>query len=213
MKEGVEMLPHAVYRLDRYHLRRALVEGLGGDSQGYERVAQAIAEGDWEKAQTGLREARERAPRDRRKRIWALERYLKNNWAGIVKLPEAKLPEAWRLGAMERQVFHHVARRMKRHGARWSVRGADHLACLLAVKASGEWDRFMSRRGRTVSRELERRVTRRWGRQMARAAGEWLQTHLPALEGPAADRPWVKHMCCGSWLERSNSCGEENRCW
>lgn len=39
LKEGVEMLPHAVYRLDRYHLRRALVEGLGGDSQGYERVA------------------------------------------------------------------------------------------------------------------------------------------------------------------------------
>lgn len=142
--------------------------------------------------QRGLREAWERAPKARRKRIRALEKYLENNWEGIVSLPGE-----WRLGAIEGQVFHHVARRMKRHRARWSKRGADHLARLLAVKAGGEWDRWIGCRERTgsaVSEELERRVTQRWRRQLAKVSGEWLGTHLPVLEGPAADRPWVKYV-------------------
>jgi len=46
----------------------------------------------------------QRAGKGQKKRIQALERYLKNNWEGIVRLPEA-----WRLGAIEGQVFHHLA--------------------------------------------------------------------------------------------------------
>ncbi len=137
LKQGTEVLPHALYRLDQYHLRRALVEGLGGDSQGYEQVAQAIAEGHWNNVQNGLRDAWKRAGKAQPKRIRALERCLENNWEGIVKLPEV-----WRLGVIEGQVFHHLVRRMKRYGARWSDRGADHLTRVLAVKGSGEWERL-----------------------------------------------------------------------
>jgi hypothetical protein len=189
LKQGMEVLPHAVYRLDRYHLRRALVEGLGGDSQGYKQVAQAIAEGDWDNVQKGLREAWKRAGKAQQKRIRALERYLENNWEGIVKLPEA-----WRLGAIEGQVFHHLARRMKRHGARWSERGADHLARVLAVKGSGEWERLTVEKSERASEERVCRVMRNWGRKLARAAGDWLEGNMPALQGTAAGRPWVKYV-------------------
>ena len=46
--------------------------------------------------------------------------------------------EALRLGGAEATVFHVVPRRMKRHGARWSGRGADRLARLLSARANGE---------------------------------------------------------------------------
>ena len=189
LKQGLEVFPHAVYRLDRYHLRRALVEGLGGDSQGYQQVGQAIAKGAWEDVQKGLREAFQRAGKAQRKRIRALERYLENHWEGIVQLPEA-----WRLGAIEGQVFHHLARRMKRHGARWSERGADHLARVLAVKGSGEWERLTGEKSEGVSEECVRRVMRTWGRKLARVAGDWLKGNMPALQGAAAGRPWVKYV-------------------
>ena len=189
LKDGVEVLPHAVYRLDRFHLRKALIEGLGSDSQGYTQVAEAIAEGDWLKTQKGLQEAMKRARGPKQKRIQALEKYLENNWAGIVKLPEA-----WRLGAIEGQVFHHVARRMKRQGARWSVQGADHLVRLSALKASGEWHRLAQRIQIPRATDLERRITRQWTQSVAQAAGDWLNTHLPALNSSFAGRPWVKYV-------------------
>jgi len=44
------------------------------------------------------------------------------------------------VAAIEGQVFHHVARRMKRYGARWSNSGADHLARLLSTDGNGELD-------------------------------------------------------------------------
>ena len=189
LKQGMEVFPNAVYRLDRYHLRRALVEGLGGDSQGYAQVSQAIAAGKWDDVERGLREAFKRARKAQQKRIRALERYLKNNWEGIVQLPEA-----WRLGAIEGQVFHHLARRMKRHGARWSDRGADHLARVLAAKGSGELERLSGEKSERVSEERVRRVMRNWGRKLARAAGDWLEGGMPALQGAAAGRPWVKYV-------------------
>lgn len=50
----------------------------------------------------------------------------------------AQLPEEERLGTIEGQVRHTIARRMKRIGARWMLEGADRMSRLLAAKANGE---------------------------------------------------------------------------
>ncbi|HEY8416256.1 MAG TPA: hypothetical protein VIK99_10860 [Thermaerobacter sp.] len=56
--------------------------------------------------------ARRRAQGEDRDRVQALKQYLKNHWEGIVADPEAR-----RLGAIEGENDHVLARRMKRRGA------------------------------------------------------------------------------------------------
>lgn len=104
-----------------------------------------------------------------------------------------KRPEAWRLGAIEGQVFHQLARRMKRH-QHGGARGERIIWHGYWLRANGEWARGMERveNGKPRRNGKEARLVRGLGRKLARAAGEWLEAHLPALEGPTADRPWVK---------------------
>ncbi|MBE3562245.1 MAG: hypothetical protein IMX05_00740 [Hydrogenibacillus schlegelii] len=73
VKAGTAWLPEAVFRLDRDPLRRALLEALGSDREAYGRVAERIAEGDWNLVAMGLREARARATRRGKERVRRLE--------------------------------------------------------------------------------------------------------------------------------------------
>ncbi|MEX1384685.1 ISLre2 family transposase [Hydrogenibacillus schlegelii] len=84
IKAGTAWLPGAVFRLDRDHLRRALLEALGSDREAYERVAEGIAQGDWNAVEEGLREAWVRATRRGKARVRRLEQYLRHNWEGII---------------------------------------------------------------------------------------------------------------------------------
>ena len=118
---------------------------------------------------------------------------MRSNWDGIVSSGAAA-----HLEAIEGQVFHHLARRMKRHGARWSVTGADHLARVIAVRANGEV--FHTRAvtestGAGRARALSSRSVGRYAvARKKQAAERWLQVHLPVFEGPHAGRPWVKYV-------------------
>jgi hypothetical protein len=180
-KQGLEYFPRALFRLDPFHLRRALRRGLGHDGEAHAQVAAA------------MEAAARRARGDCRRRVAELPGYLRANWAGIVGHPEAR-----RLGAIEGQVYHVVARRMKRRGARWSGRGADHLARLLAARTNGELERFLRREGkrdapRCASLLPEQPVRPATASEMADLE-EWLRVRIPALYGPHAARPWIKHL-------------------
>ncbi|PZM90907.1 MAG: ISLre2 family transposase [Actinobacteria bacterium] len=192
-KQGLEYLPDAVFRLDEYHWRKALRRGLGHDPIGYREVATAIAEGrSWSETQPLLAAAARRCRGRRRQGVRELERYLANHWDGIRMDDRARS-----LGAIEGQVFHVVARRMKRHGARWSTCGADHLGRLLAARANGELAAFTRRSGSRPLETLPSVVADIDLREPTRAelneAEDWLRARVPALYGPHADRPWVKH--------------------
>lgn len=192
VKQGAEHLPRSTYRLDAYHLRRALRQGLGHHSEGYRQVCEAISSGQWAEVEAALLRAERRSQGRRREKVRALRQYLEANWEGIRTSEEAE-----RLGAIEGQVFHQVARRMKRHGARWSSAGADHLARLLAARANGELSEFMPR-ARPMNQELLARLASPpvLVREALAAIGDdpagWLRASLPALEGPHAAKPWVK---------------------
>lgn len=156
IKAGQELFPGARYRLDRYHLlRRALVEALVHVETALRRPAGALAAGDWSETADVLQEAERRADsRQQKARIRALRRYLAADRDGIVGSDEA-----FGLGgAIEGQVFHHV--RMKRHGARWSEGGVDHLVRLLGVHANGEVEAVCRGRQRPVPEQL-----RTWARE------------------------------------------------
>ncbi len=192
VKAGCEHFPGAVYRLDPFHLRRTLLEGLSHDEEAYRAVCEGLAAGDWEAVDRALTAAQRRSRGAVRRRVAALRRYLQCNWEGICATEARE-----RLGAIEGQVFHHLARRMKRQGARWSDAGADHLARLLAARANGELQAAV-RAKRQAEPERAQRLLR--DRQLiadleaAQDPEAWLRARVPALYGPAAGAPWVKHV-------------------
>lgn len=188
-KRGLEYFPGAEYRLDPYHLNRRLTEALWHDEEAFEKVAAAIFRGSWEETQNTLMEAVKRTRGNRRKRIEKLLRYLKENWEGIVSSPGTK-----RLGAIEGQIQHNIARRMKRLGARWTTSGGDRMARILAAKANGELGNYILR-WPLAHRKLKEIVQLK---PMEKCKVEdieaWLRASIPALKGPYASRSWVKNV-------------------
>jgi len=119
-----------------------------------------------------------------------LRGYLREHWDGIVASGEAP-----RLGAIEAEVFHVLARRMKRHGARWSERGADHLARLLSERVDPHWRAVLGGRPLQISpgvRQATRQAVQRVMRQLEEDPARWLRARIPALTGPHATKPWVQ---------------------
>lgn len=188
-KQGKEYFPGAEYRLDPYHLRRHLTEALWHDEESYTRVGEGIERGDWEEVERTLLGEMKRCRGKRRERVGKLLSYLKKNWEGIVKTGEMR-----NLGAIEGQIQHNIARRMKRLGARWTVGGGERMARVLAAKADGRLAGYVWRW--PVEVEKIREVVK--GRVREKYKGEdiekWLRVNIPALEGPNAGRPWVKHV-------------------
>jgi hypothetical protein len=193
VRGGLEVFPGASYHLDRYHLRKRLTEGLSFDSESYEAVAEGLAKMDWLATVEGLDKATRKARGAARKRVWDLRRYIVENWDGIKALPEDE-----RLGAIEGQVRHTIARRMKRINARWTPDGTDRMVRLLAARANGKLERYAVGRADPRFEDLVKVLSERavdLGDQLIVEDVEaWLRHTVPALRGPHASRPWVRYI-------------------
>ena len=192
-ENGKAYFPQASFHLDLFHLRRRLTEALSFSAECYEAVADGIAALDREAVSLALARALKRAPsRPAKKRVRELATYLMSNWEGI-----AALPEEGRLGAIEGEVRHIIARRMKRIGARWTIPGGDRMARLLAHRANGELACYVG--GRGFEEEVLRQAV---GQEVIdpgpKVRGEdpaaWLRAGVPILAGPFAGRPFVKYV-------------------
>ncbi len=191
IKQGLEMFPGATYHLDPFHLRRRLTEALSYSSNVYETVTEGLAELNQDAVVSALDQAIRVNRGARRNGIMRLKEYLLANWQGI-----AALPEGDRLGAIEGQVRHTIARRTKRIGARWSPAGAERMGRLLAVRANDELDRYAVHSEPRF--DLLKKAVGAEAIQLPKRFGKdpeaWLQANVPALEGPHAGKHWVKHI-------------------
>jgi len=189
VKKGADYFPAASYHLDPFHLRKRLTEALSS-TQAYEAVTEGIARLDSNAVIEALDQAAAPLRGARKKRVKDLKKYLLDNWAGIAQLPEEE-----RLGAIEGQVRHTIARRMKRIGARWSVEGADRMSRLLAARANDELHRYIGQSKSIVSQLLnfDTPVEKKFvcGKEDLES---WVRASMPALRGPFAGRPWVKYV-------------------
>lgn len=190
VKRGLDIFPGATYHLDPFHIRQRMTEALGYSSEVYAAVSQGLAELNQQAVLTVLDRAIRFNRGARRKRIGQLKRYLLSNWDGI-----AALPEDQRLGAIEGQVRHTIARRMKRIGARWSPNGAEQMACLLAGRANNDLERYAKSTPMPKIETLKKaagaeaiNIPERFGIDPE----GWLKTNCPALAGPHTGRHWVK---------------------
>ncbi|NLU49556.1 MAG: ISLre2 family transposase [Syntrophomonadaceae bacterium] len=197
IKDGLEVFPGASYHLDHFHLRKKLTESLSFSSKHYQAVCTHIANLDREGLENALSEALKAAgDKAKRKRVRELYGYLMNNWEGITNLPAEE-----RLGTIEGQVRHTIARRMKRIGARWTPVGTDHMARLLAARSNNELNRYANNY-RDIDRERLARVmpvhaVNRKDKPTKRDWKKWLAADIPALYGPEADKMWIKYVLRG----------------
>ncbi|MCL6451123.1 MAG: ISLre2 family transposase [Acetobacteraceae bacterium] len=184
VKAGLKWFPRSAFVLDRFHLKRRLLQALGQDPGLYQRVCAIMAQGSLEQTLQALdAAARVRQGRARRE-IEGLMVYLAENWEGIANLPTRGVT-----GAIEGQVCHRIARRMKRNGARWSPDGADRMARLLAAEANGELDRYLHRP--SPAHQEAPQAARRPAAAASDPEGPW-RIRMPVLYGPHASRPYAR---------------------
>lgn len=194
IKEATKYFKDAVYQLDRFHLRRALLKSLPRDEKTQQVVIAGILRNDWEMVQKALDKAiKKRQQQKAKKRIYALRHYLVANWDGITDYRDRDLnvPEGARgLGTVESQVDKVIARRFKKHGMSWTYKGADHLCKLIIMRENKTLKIWASNPVSVANPVAQKTVTKM--QHTLSEAGSWLQAHMPALEGPHAGRQWVK---------------------
>jgi hypothetical protein len=194
VKEGLELFPGASYHLDPFHLRKHLTESLSFSSQHYQKACEKILDLGDQGLEKVLNEAlRIATNKNQRKRIRQLHRYLLNNWDGISQLSAEE-----RLGTVEGQIRHTIARRMKRIGARWSPAGTDNMARLLAAKANQELSRYATHyqpiEQEKLIKVLPESLVKPNDKDSQRDYSNWLAAEIPARFGPHADHMWVKYV-------------------
>jgi hypothetical protein len=197
VREGQEYFPNATYHLDPFHLKKRVSEALGKDFDTRQALAAALEENSKDKAEEVLNRAAKTHQGTARKRIQALTRYILSNWEGI----QANL-DGTTLGTIEGQNWRIVARRMKRRGARWGLKGGDYMPRLLVLREEGTLGTLLKRLQRTRPVDTEKiaklntqRITsRKRAAQKRGAEEEWLKATVPALCGPSAGEPWVRYV-------------------
>jgi len=190
VKAGAELLG-GLYELDRFHLKRALHQGL--DKELAAKVYEFCIIGEIDKVDRLLIEAQEKADDDKAKEIMRLRGYLMENCYGLRDYRlEVKSDGLRGLGAIEGNVDKLIADRMKKRGMSWTKRGADRMARLISLRERGNlntWVKYQSNPQHIPSRE---KVMLKGEQYQDRDNGAWLSASLPALRGPHSDRPWAR---------------------
>jgi hypothetical protein len=191
VKEGAELVG-GLYELDRFHLKRALHQGLANDPLVVE-VYESCITGEITKVDRLLIEAQEKADSDKAKEIMRLRGYLMENRYGLrdyrLEVDDGGLRG---LGAIEGNVDKLIADRMKKRGMSWTKRGADRMARLISLRERGDlntWVKYQNKPRPIPSRE---KALPKGDQYQHRDNAAWLSASLPALHGPHSDRPWVR---------------------
>jgi hypothetical protein len=171
-------------QLDGFHLARACGKGWQEGAILYE----AIRAGDIEQARQLMESL---SPREGRG-VARSRQYVKRNiekgrdWRTHSELTGRGL------GSMESNEDKLIANRMKKRGLSWTIKGALRMNKAIQLAANEQIKPFCERPQPLPERNSVSQVkvspARKKGYQ------KWLEAYLPALHGPHANRPWVKHL-------------------
>lgn len=189
-KQGAEVFG-GLYQLDRFHLLRAIYEGVGSDTAG--EVYRACAAGEVARADAILRQAQEEAEGEAAGSIAHLRGYLLSNAHGLrdYRLVTGYDDGLRGLGAMESNVDKLIANRMKKRGMSWTKEGANRMARLINLKETGQLHLWVNHRAKQ-QQPRHQQPLRSPERIKPRQLGAWLEAVLPAISGAAANRPWAQ---------------------
>lgn len=196
IKEGREHLAPAEFYLDPFHRNQALRHGL---EEGMVAEARAAIDAeDLERLAKILNQAVETAgDPEARKRATETRQYLRANWDALGdwrKRPGPQPTGAKNLGAMESQVRHIAARRLKRTGTSWCPGGANNMLQLRLLSQMDALDNWLeardSRRWTATGEYATKQTATRVIESLKKAdPAEWLRAGLPYLESRTAHTP------------------------
>ena len=197
VKSGAELLAGR-FQLDRFHLLRALRQALSQQKYLIYPVYQACGEGNTLLALTYLNKAKQASRGEEREKIRQVINYLRFNLAGLkdYRLDLGAEGQALRrTGAIESNVDKLIANRMKKRGMSWTLAGAKLMACLITVTHNGGLPEAChpDKLKGTVEISLKK-IRRILVKNYKDTEQKWLQASLPALQGPHANRSWVKSL-------------------
>jgi len=191
VKKGAELLG-GLYELDRFHLKRALHQGLANDPLVAE-IYQAAITGEIDKVDRLLTQAQEKADSDKAKEIMRLRAYLMENCYGLRDYRLEVNGDGLRgLGAIEGNVDKLIADRMKKRGMSWTKQGANRMARLISLRETGKLSAWIKRKSKPQHIPSREKTTLKEAQYQDRDNGAWLSSSLPALHGPHSNRPWVQ---------------------
>lgn len=133
VKVGAELFG-GLYELDRFHLRRALYQGLCRDPLAGD-IYGACIKGNVAMVEKLLIQAQQGADEERAKEIMKLRGYLMDNCYGLRDYRLEVSGDGLRgLGAMEGNVDKLFADRMKKRGMSWTKKGANRMAKQISLR-------------------------------------------------------------------------------
>jgi len=133
IRQGQEVIPGAIYVLDRYHLEQYIRRAVGNDYESRKAIWAGIKESSQEKVIAGLKQADNKSAGRRRDWVVKAVKYISNNWDGIEAYK--KYPE--HLGSnAEGHVGHILSNRLSRAPQSWGEIGINQMSKLRAMKAN-----------------------------------------------------------------------------
>lgn len=188
IRTGVEQLPGAIWQLDGFHLARDCGRAFG--TQADRVIYRALREGRTKEAQgqmdqTPVREGKQAQRASR----WVLK-VAQETWGLDWRIQKGlPLNEARGLGSIEGNQAQLLAKRMKDKGRSWSPAGAYNMAKVQELLTNDKIKSWCYQ-GKQLEKPSRRYDRRR--RSTPIDLGQWLQASVPALHGPAANKPWTQ---------------------
>ena len=177
---GQRLFKDARFRLDPFHVAKAIKGVLGWTKNSYQATKEALA-GNLSTATAILDKAKASSiDNNKRSKIQKVKRYLKNNADGLGEGPS--------LGTIETNVDKLAANRMKKRGMSWTKAGARRMLKLLEKRAYGSFDNILTLREPTTVEVQKKLIIE----SLHNEPQEWLGAHVAAFSGPNSSKPWVK---------------------
>lgn len=135
IRVGREYIPGVTFILDKFHLSKAILRATAHAPELKKKIFKGIGLLDQDRVLNCLYDAFSRANEEaRRKRVRGTITYVYNNWDGI----EAAVNHPHVGCSAEGHVSHVLAARMSSRPMAWSLKGAENMASMRAVKANGD---------------------------------------------------------------------------
>lgn len=183
IQKGKDYIPGAIFILDKFHLSKYILKATAHAPALRKPIYQAIQRLDKQAVLAKLDEALALTQTPaRRKRIKNTVRYIKNNWDGIesqVNYPHVGC-------SAEGHVSHILSARLSSRPMAWSLKGANNMADIRAIRANGEKVRehyLASIKAPVALIELGQVVKKELVRVKERIAGKESFNNVPLFNG------------------------------